>query len=179
MARSHWVVDIAALKRQPGTQHPFRLTVPPPEGVTLETAEIVANKLDIDLQLEMAGAELIAQGTVAVAWEGPCRRCLETQRETLEFDVREIFERVPDEGETYPLDEDQVDLEPMIREAVLLNLPVAPLCRDDCGGPDPERFPTSVASDDVHGDASNEGGGDPTPLGDPRWAALSELTFDD
>ena len=169
---SPYIVDITPLKRQPGKQHPFDATLPPPEGVVLETAEVRATGLSFDLQLEVAGVELIAQGGIDIAWRGPCRRCLEDQDGLTSVEVQEIFQKHPVEGETYPLDEDQVDLEPMVREVVLLNLPVAPLCRDDCPGPDPDRFPTSVVPD-PDPDAVEE------PPADPRWAALSELTFDD
>ena len=172
MARSPFVVDITPLKRQPGTQRPFRATLPPPEGLALATAEVRADELDIDLQLEVAGEELIAQGRIGLVWRGPCRRCLEDQRGRTDVELREIFQKAAIEGETYPLDEDQVDLEPMVRETVLLNLPVAPLCRDDCAGPDPDRFPTAVESDQPDDD-------DAEPPLDPRWAALSELTFDE
>jgi len=74
------------------------------------------------------------------------------------------------EGETYLLAENEVDLEPMVRETVLLNLPVAPLCSEDCAGPDPDRFPTTVV---VEPDP------DEPPPADPRWAALSEITFNE
>jgi len=143
---------------------------PPPEGIALQTAEVTATELGIDLQLEVAGEELIAQGNINVAWNGPCRRCLEHQDGTTQISTREIFQRRPIEGETYSLDENDVDLEPMIRETVLLNLPVAPLCSVDCSGPDPSRFPTAVVVDP---DPNQE-----APA-DPRWAALSELSFDD
>jgi uncharacterized protein len=68
------------------------------------------------------------------------------------------------------LAENDVDLEPMVRETVLLNLPIAPLCREDCAGPDPSRFPTTVEVEPQP---------DAEPPADPRWAALSEITFDD
>lgn len=126
-----------------------------------------------DLHLEFAGEELIAQGLLHVSWAGPCRRCLEPTAAETPIELREIFQKVAIEGETYPLEDEFVDLEPMVREVVLLHLPVAPLCRTDCVGPDPERFPTSV-EDDKAADA-----GDGEPPTDPRWAALSELTFDE
>ena len=170
MPRSAFFVDITPLKRQPGTQKPFVLSTEPPAGVVLESAEVTATELHIDLQLEVAGEELIAQGKITVDWQGPCRRCLEHQDGSTEVELREIFQRQPIEGETYALDENDVDLEPMVRETVLLNLPVAPLCSVDCTGPDPSRFPTSVVTDP---DPDEE------PPADPRWAALSEITFDD
>lgn len=169
MAKSAYVVDITPLKRQPGKQHQFLLSTPPPAGVVLESAEVTATELHIDLQLEFAGEELIAQGAIKVDWNGPCRRCLEQQDGTSAVETREIFQRKPIEGETYYLDENEVDLEPMVREVVLLNLPVAPLCSADCAGPDPDRFPTSVVADEDS---------DAEPPADPRWAALSEITFD-
>ena len=173
MARSPYIVDITPLKRQPGMQRSFDATLPPPDGVVLTTAEVRATELAFDLQLEVAGDELIAQGSIDVAWTGPCRRCLEVQHAVETVELREIFQKTPIEGETYLLDEDQVDLEPMVREVVLLHLPVAPLCREDCAGPDPDRFPTSVVPDEAPEDP------DAPPPVDPRWAALSELTFDD
>ena len=170
MASSPLVVDITPLKRQPGTQRPFTLVWPAPDDLGLATAEVRAVELGIDLELEIAGDQLIAQGEIAIVWHGPCRRCLEDQTGTSPVEIREIFQKVAVEGETYVLDEDDVDLEPMVRETVLLNLPVAPLCRQDCAGPDPERFPTSVVEDPDP---------DAEPPTDPRWGALSELKFED
>jgi uncharacterized protein len=51
---------------------------------------------------------------------------------------------------------------------VLLALPVAPLCRDDCPGPEPEGFPVEIESDE-----STDG--DEPSQRDPRWAALDQL----
>ena len=170
VAKSTLVVDITPLKRQPGTQRRFVLSLPPPDGVVLESAEVRATQLHLDLQLEGVGEEIVAQGSVKVDWTGPCRRCLEDRDGSTDIELREVFQRQPIEGETYPLAENDVDLEPMIRETVLLNMPVAPPCSDDCAGPDPGRFPTTVA---VDADPDAE------PPADPRWAALSEITFDE
>lgn len=170
MAKSALTVDITPLKRKPGTQHRFELSIPPPQGVVLETAEVRATELHLDLQIEGVGEEIVAQGQILVDWTGPCRRCLEDRDGTTTITLREVFQSRPVEGETYPLAENEVDLEPMVRETVLLNLPVAPLCREDCAGPDPDRFPTTVV---VEPDP------DEPPPADPRWAALSEITFDE
>lgn len=170
MTTSALVVDITPLKRKTGAQHQFVLSLAPPEGAVLETAEVRATQMHLDIMLEFVGEELIASGDIKVEWTGPCRRCLEDQDDAVSIDLREVFEKRPVEGETYLLAENEVDLEPMVRETVLLNLPVAPLCSDDCAGPDPSRFPTSVEADPEP---------DAEPPADPRWAALSELTFDD
>lgn len=162
-------VDITPLKRKTGAQHHLVVSLPPPDGSELVTAEVRATQLNVDLVLEIVGEELIAQGAIDVAWAGPCRRCLEDQTGATAVDLREVFEKSPTEGETYLLAENEVDLEPMVREVVMLNLPVAPLCSDDCAGPDPSRFPTTVEQDP---DPEAE------PPADPRWAALSDIKFD-
>jgi uncharacterized protein len=83
----------------------------------------------------------------------------------LALDVQEVFERDPDpDAETYRLDGDRIDLEPMLRDALLLALPLAPLCDEACPGPDPEAHPV--------------GTGDDEPAADPRWSALDSLHFD-
>jgi uncharacterized protein len=88
--------------------------------------------------------------------------------------IREIFEPRPVEGETYAMAEDIVNLEPMVRDAVLLALPLAPLCAADCRGPAPELFPARVAGEAEESE-EEEGSG---PISDPRWAALAELDFE-
>ncbi len=178
--RSPFIVDITPHKRASGVQRPLVAELEPSEGMCLDTAEIVTSALHVDFLLEIAGEHLVAAGRIDAHWHGPCRRCLEPVTGVSSFKVQEIFEQVPVEGETYLLDKDEVDLEPMLREAVLLNVPVVPLCSDDCLGPDPDRFPASVEVDDP--DDSDSSGSDAQPVpraGDPRWAALDALQFGD
>jgi len=122
--------------------------------------------VDVDVELESLSNGVVATGRVRAPWVGACRRCLVEVTGSAEADVREIFEPHPTEGETYLLGgDDTVDLEPLVRDAVLLALPLAPLCRDDCVGPAPDAFPTGPVApvDEVR---------------DPRWSALDDLRFD-
>jgi uncharacterized protein len=136
------------------------------DGLALSTAVVPDGvEIDVDLELESISNAVVVEGTVSVPWEGECRRCLRTVQGVVEAQVREIFETSPTEGETYRLDDDTIDLEPMIRDVVLLTMPLAPLCTDECRGPAPEAFPTGPGT---------EAGRPP----DPRWAALDELRFD-
>jgi len=130
--------------------------------------------VDVDLDLECDGAAIVATGTVRAVADGECRRCLDLFPVSVDLRVREVFERRPTEGETYPIVGETIDLAPVLRDAVLLALPLAPLCRPDCPGPAPERFPTG-------GPTAPENGEEPEPVvaPDPRWAALSELRLDD
>jgi uncharacterized protein len=102
-------------------------------------------------------------GSVTAPWMGACRRCLREVAGELVAEVREVFEAHPTEGETYRLQLDRLDLAPMVRDAVLLSLPLAPLCRPDCPGPDPGEHPVGAPR------AASPG------TRDPRWAALDGL----
>jgi uncharacterized protein len=170
------VVPIADLRRHPGSRR--HLTVPVElDGLAISTAAVPEGaELVIDLELEALSTGLTATGTVTVPWEGECRRCLSTVRGESVADVKEVFEPRPVEGETYLLADDHVDLEPMIRDAALLALPLAPLCGPGCRGPAPDDFP-AVPEDEV--DLAEDGPADGAGAAvDPRWAALDALRFD-
>ena len=160
-------VGVSELLRHPGARRPFHTDVAL-EGLAVSTARVPDGApVHVDLVLESLSSALTASGTVRVAWEGACRRCLDPIDGETEADVTaEVFERRPTEGETYPLVGEQIDLEPLVRDAVLLALPLAPLCGDDCRGPAPESFPTGSLDEAA------------PPL-DPRWAGLDQLSFDE
>ena len=84
--------------------------------------------------LERVPEGIVVRGTLAAAWSAACSRCLEPVGGEISVHVDELFETHPLEGETYKLDEDVIDLEPMVRDALLLELPLAPLCSPDCAG---------------------------------------------
>lgn len=156
-------VDIVALLRTPGVRRTFR------ESATfdgLDNSDVaVRGPVDVDVVVEAVGSDIVVSGRVSAPWVGTCRRCLEEVHGAAGLDVHEIFELEPTEGETYRRGSEEMDLDPMVREAVLLGLPLAPLCREDCVGPDPQRYPARPASE--------EG-----PRPDPRWAALDTLRPD-
>ena len=85
--------------------------------------------------LERVPEGIVVRGTLAAAWSAACSRCLEPVGGEISVHVDELFETVPLEGETYKLDEDVIDLEPMVRDALLLELPLAPLCSAGLRGP--------------------------------------------
>lgn len=169
-----FVVSTGELFRHRGARQRVLLAGPLP-GVVLSTSRLTDDNVQADLTLEAQGSAVTVTGRVVGRWTGECRRCLATTEGELEVGVQEIFEPDPVEGETYRLDRDQVDLEPALREALALALPLAPLCDDACSGPDPEVHPVTV-EDESEGDGANgtEGG---APA-DPRWSALDALRFD-
>lgn len=155
------------LRRRPGTQRDVRVATPLP-GLAITSAKVPDEAdLVVDATLESIDGAITVSGTVQVPWTAECRRCLDDVGGVLTVELSEVFEVRPIDGETYPIDGDEVDLEPVVRDAALLHLPLAPLCRPDCPGPAPDMFPALV-----------EGGQEPEPSRDPRWAALDELRLD-
>src|SRR4051812_49239485 len=133
--RRPWIVPVGPLLRVPGSRRDERVRAPLPRaaGSASEVAE--GEDVAADLVLEsLRGGALVAAGTVDAPWAGECVRCLGLARGRLHVEVRELFDPDSDNEETYPLGGDQVDLEPLVRDAVLLELPLAPLCADDCQG---------------------------------------------
>ncbi|NLD76824.1 MAG: DUF177 domain-containing protein [Acidimicrobiales bacterium] len=126
-------------------------------------------------EVESISEGVVLTGTVAVPWTGACRRCLNDVTGVAEVEVREIYETDPVEGETWPLEQDHIDVGPLLHDTALLALPLAPLCSDDCAGPAPGLYPTTVVSDD----ADLGEGDDAEPPRDPRWAALDGLDLDE
>jgi uncharacterized protein len=120
----------------------------------------------VDLTLERVSEGIVVRGTITAPWDASCSRCLAPVGGPLAVQVAELYERRPLEGETYLLSEDDiVDLEPLIRDALLLELPAVPLCRPDCQGlcPSCGVDHNQVSCDCTHAEP------------DPRWEALRSL----
>lgn len=162
-----FLVHATQLRRQPGTRwHELRRGVID-DLSCLGSAVPDGAEVEADVVLESVMGGVSAAGTVRAPWAGTCRRCLEHAGGTLVVAVREHFTEGGDGEDTYPLDDGEVDLEPMVRDAVLLELPLAPLCRPDCQG----ICPTCGADRNVE-DCSC------APERDVRWAALDVLVDD-
>lgn len=158
-------VGVSELRRHPGTRRELRREVPL-GGLAVSTAEVPrGSEGDLDVVLESLTDGVTVTGSVSFAWVGPCRRCLERTGGTATAQISEVFSDNPSGPDLLAVEGDVIDLGPAVRDAVVLSLPLAPLCRDDCPGPDPDHFPVGTGEDEV-------------PAVDPRWQALSELRFD-
>jgi len=161
-----FVVNISDLVNKPGARRRERV-----EGRLVGPIVVVDSNLRTDLPvvvdsvLEWVSDGLLATGTVEGAWDAPCRRCLVPVQGTLRVDFQELFESTPRDGESYALGHDRVDLEPLARESLILDLPLAPVCSEDCKGLCP-----ACGADLNGGDC-----GCPPAAADVRWAALDVL----
>jgi uncharacterized protein len=167
------VLDTRELGRRPGSQREVSRTVPAPADLGIEVLRVPEGApVELDLRTEAVMEGVLVTGTARAALEGECVRCLEPISDEIEVRFQELFvyddrEVDPDEElEVSKLQDDLVDLEPLLRDAVVLALPFQPLCEDDCPGLCVE-CGARLADDPDHTH------GEPV---DPRWAALATLT---
>ena len=160
-----FVLSVADLLRRPGHRRTLELRAPIDALTSAGTVVEPGDDVDMSVGLEAIPEGVVADGRISAPWRAECRRCLKAVTGRVDVDFRELFERSPREGETYLLAHEQIDLALLIREALLLALPLAPLCAPACQG----ICPTCGAD-------LNEGSCDCPPAGhDPRWAALDDL----
>ncbi|MEE9414857.1 MAG: DUF177 domain-containing protein [Acidimicrobiales bacterium] len=163
------LIGISDIRGKVGSQREIQRTVDL-GSIELESARVRSHpKAELNLSLEVIVSGMSLAGTARVTWTGECRRCLEDVAGELLSELDEFFELNPTAGETYSLGADVVDIEPAVRDAVVLCLPMTPLCTNDCVGPDPQRFPTTTEAEEPQ---TKE------PPRDPRWAALDNVKFD-
>jgi uncharacterized protein len=152
------------------------LVVAAPAGLGVEMVSVPAGAdIELDIRLEAVMEGVLVSGTVRVPLKGECGRCLEPISESVETEFQELFV-YPDtrsgghaEDDERRLEGDLFDLEPVLRDTVVLDLPLSPLCRADCPGLCAEcGVRLAEAEPDHHHDAV-----------DPRWAALRGLIDND
>jgi uncharacterized protein len=165
------LVPVTALRRQTGARREEQRAGRVGElsvvgSVVPASAEVVA-----DLRLDSISGGIEVTASILAPWQGECRRCLRPIEGELRCEVRELFRpradhEAPDaDEETYPLGADHLDLRPLVRDVLLLELPLAPLCREDCCG----LCPTCGADLNL-GTCECA-----TVAADPRWEALDSL----
>jgi len=129
----------------------------------------VAGAIDLDLVARSTIDGVVVTGTISVPWRAACRRCLAEVSGVVVAEVDELFRGEPDDEEAEPIVGDQIDLAPVVRQTVLLEMPEAPLCREDCAGICP------VCGADRNIDPCDCD----TSVRDERWAVLDDLDLDE
>lgn len=164
------VVNVADLLPHPGaTRHVDREALL--DGLAISASSVAPGEpVTVDVDLQAVNDGIVVKGHVRTRWEGECRRCLKIARGVVDAEVHEIYERKPIEGETRLLEDVIVDLTELARDSVLLELPLAPLCKADCGGLCPS---CGADKNDL------EDCGCVLEVKDERWAALDDLKFDE
>lgn len=175
------VIDTRRLVRRPGSMVEEVFEAPAPADFGTDVLAVPeGDPLDIELRLESVMEGVLASGTVRATATGACVRCLEAIEYPIEDTFQELFAYpdraahhrevgdAEDDDESHVLEGDSLDLEPLLRDAVVPTLPFQPVCREDCPGLCSE-CGRPLADDPTH---QHE-------ILDPRWAALQSLAADE
>jgi len=171
-AANPWKVDLRELGRRPGSLHELQRTAPAPRDWRVELIGVPEGaEIELALRLESVMEGVLVTGELDVPVVGSCARCLEPIEDTLHLDVQELYaypgsttEATSEEDEVRRLEGDFLDLEPLVRDTVVLSLPLAPVCTEDCAG---LCVDCGLRLDDLPADHTHE-------VVDARWAALAQ-----
>jgi uncharacterized protein len=171
--RAPLVLDTRDLPRSPGAMRVIERVVPAPADLGLELIRVPeGEQVALTVRLESVSEGVLVTARARAALAGECGRCLREVSDTLDVEFRQPYayehsttEETTDEDEVGRMQGDLIDLEPELRDAVVLALPLHPTCREDCPGLCPEcGVPwDELPADHGHGQV------------DPRWAALDQL----
>lgn len=168
--RSGLVIDTHELVRRAGTMREVNRVVQAPADLGIDVIGVPATSpIALDLRLESVVEGVLVTGTADVSLRGECVRCLEPIEDESEVDVQELFlyeGKDIDDEEASRIEGEFIDLEPVIRDAVVLDLPFAPLCRPDCAG----LCPTCGANLNIDPDHTHDDAVDPRWDDLQRWA---------
>ena len=127
-------VNAAELLRRPGSEKDVELRATVAEIGLVDERFWDADPVSIELRLESLTDGIVVNGQVSAIWHGVCRRCALPAEGELHSDVHELYQYVVTDPEAFELVGDVLDLEPMVREVLVLDAPASPLCRPDCAG---------------------------------------------
>jgi len=189
--RGALVFDMRQLGRQAGSSLTQTRVVPAPDDLHLELIRVpVGSDVALEVRFEAVSEGVLVTGTAIAPLAGECARCLAPLSSSVTAGFQELYlyadgrhdkhekhdrhdkhekydeQEEQDAEELYHLDGDLLDLEPAFRDAVVLALPMSPLCREDCPGLCAEcGAPLADAGPGHRHEAA----------ADPRWAALRQF----
>jgi len=174
---SPWVIDTRAAgvshQHGPGLAHSLDIAAPPPEQTVAGVLEVPpSSTVTVHGRLESVAEGVLVTGTATAEAHGSCSRCLIDIVVPLKASFQELFAypdsltaQTTDPDEIPRVDDEAIDIAPLVHDELVLAMPTIPLCRPDCPGLCPE---CGQRLDGVGPDHRHE-------ILDPRWAALAGL----
>ena len=162
-------IDVRDLLEQPGSSRTVHVDEPV-AGLRTELADVPEDApIEGDLTLESVSEGIYVSGRVQGRYAMRCARCLKEFTRGFDLEMGELVPREAGPEDDYALASDlTLDPEPMVRDAVVLEMPFSPLCRPDCLG-----------LCEICGGDRNLGECPGHEATDPRWVGLDALRFDD
>ncbi len=196
MPKSPFIYNTHDVPRRPGEMREVRLVIDLHEPLGFDVMAIAQDEpIDIEMKLESVAEGVLVTANVISEAVGECGRCLDEVVFDIDENFVELFEyaedprqarkkdkkksqrakdaeeaeKLDDEDELRQMDGDEIDLEGPIRDAIILNLPINPLCSPDCLGlcPDCGEKWENLPEDHAH------------EVIDARWAGLAGLKLPD
>ena len=167
-----WVLDTREIGHRAGSSRQYTRSAPAPAGFGLDLIGVAEGEpIELDLLAESVVEGVLVSGTVSARLTGECARCLDPVSDDLEIEMRELYaypdsttDETTDEDEVSRVVDELIDLEPAVRDAMLLAMPTSPVCSEDCQG---LCAGCGVKWAELAPDHTHE-------TIDPRWAALRE-----
>ena len=160
-------VNALELLRQPGATRRVDVDI---DGESLDVRHgRLDGAIEVDLTLESLIDGIVVTGTVSAPWATQCRRCLDDISGVAVVAVDELYQIELTDPDAFPIENNQLDLAPMVREVALLELDGERECSEDCAGLCPQ---CGVNRNTTQCDCS-------TSVIDPRWAGLDDIVLDD
>lgn len=158
------IVNVVELLRSHGTTKDVVVSIAVSD-FEFQDSRVVDEPVGINLHLESMSNGVSVAGAATARWHGECRRCLAPLSQLMIVDLAELYQQIPEDPEAYAIVNDQLNLLPMVRENILLAIPLGPLCSEDCPG-----FCPQCGSDLSETRCACDG-----TVADPRWSALENL----
>ena len=167
--KTPFAINIRDIARHPGEMREHDIVIDAPEqwGEGL-VAVRKGTPIHQQVRLESVHEGILVTDEVTTTSVGICGRCLIDIEQSVEVEFQELFAYSGEEASDYEVHDDHVDLEPLIRDAVVLSLPFQPVCQPDCPGLDPETGERLAEIPDF----------EPQETVDPRWSALAGFSPD-
>jgi len=165
-----WVLSVRELMDSPGTSKQVEVSWPAPAELTVPLLGIEQNSaMPVDLRLDAVHEGVLVSGTVEGTLTGQCSRCLDPITDTVTIDIQELFQQELDpmveDEEQHLIEHGLINVEPVMRDALVTSLPFQPRCSPDCEGLCDQ---CGIRLEDAGPDHYHE-------QLDPRWAALAQF----
>ena len=166
MSTHPFVFPVKSLMHKPGTSETLTREIPAPTHYGEAVAVVPEGEpVHVEVMLESVHEGILVSGTVDTSAKAECVRCLDPVTVPIHATIQELFAYLPDDSYDYQVVQDDIDLDQVVRDQVVVELPFQPVCSPDCPGLDPEtgekRDPASVSAD--------------TTQIDPRWSKLQDV----
>ncbi len=170
MSKNPFVIPVKSLMHKPGTSETLTKDIPAPTHYG-EAVCVVRDgePVQLSVMLESVHEGILVSGTASTTAHAECVRCLDAMTVPIHATIQELFAYLPDDSYDYGVVQDEIDLDQVVRDQVVVELPFQPVCSPDCPGLDPEtgekRDAGSAAAD--------------TTRIDPRWSKLQDVFPED